>query len=82
LAWVGEVDAPDVVSECCELLPLWAVAPEELVPLLAVPLGCNGAGAVLFAALELPLLLVSALEAPADPVGAAVVCSWAGDELA
>jgi hypothetical protein len=82
LTCVGPDDAPDVVPEGCEPLPFWAVAPEELVP-LAVPLGCGGVGGVLFAALELPLLvLVSAPEAPADPVGGAVVCCWAGDGLA
>jgi hypothetical protein len=81
LACVGADDAPDVVpeSECCGP-PFWAVAPEELVP-LAFPLGCGDAGAVLSAALELPLL-VSAPEAPADPLGAAVVCCWVGGGLA
>jgi hypothetical protein len=81
LACVGADDAPDVVPECCEPPLFWAVAPEELVP-LGFPLGCGDAGAVLSAALELPLLLLSAPEAPADPLGAAVVCCWVGDGLA
>jgi hypothetical protein len=78
-ACCGADDAPDVAPECCVPLP-FCVAPEELLP-LAFPLGCGGVGEGLPDALESPLL-ASVPEAPADPVGAAAVCCWAGAELA